>query len=217
MKIFYAALMIGLIVALTMIFGAKFLVLLGGAFIIVLAIGTFFGIAHLVPSEDTGDCVGCIFTVLPLGAAFLVLFLGFSVLPDLRSPVERAEDAENAQTSRKRTEALWGIESKTSSEATPDLRSETPSSSSDDLSPGYQKNIDASSWNGDDWIAADRQTRWNLSQKMADGIQSSAPGISGEFLFDALNEFYDSPDSSSLEVKINIAVGMIAVGYMAEQ
>lgn len=144
-----------------------------------------------------------------LAIALVVCFIFTALLETCKSPEDKAEYARNLEESRQRNKRLWGIDDKSSSDSTPNAASSTTSTNTQEL--------DASSWNGHNWIASDRQTRWDLSQRLANGIQSSAPGISGQFIFDALNEFYDPSVSSTLEVKINEAVGMIAVGYNSEQ
>ena len=69
---------------------------------------------------------------------------------------------------------------------------------------------------GHTWLRACSTERESQCHLWASRIQETAPGITGTFLFDAFQAFYDSDEPSTLDMSATTLVGLFAVGYLSE-
>lgn len=66
---------------------------------------------------------------------------------------------------------------------------------------------------GADWNSASLDYRKSYCQRMATAQQELAPGISGQFIFESLQEFYISDDPTITQQKITEIIGLTVAAY----
>lgn len=66
---------------------------------------------------------------------------------------------------------------------------------------------------GSDWRTASLEYRKKYCELMATANQRSKPGITGQFIFDSLQEFYTTDDKRLMSTKIVEIVGLTVAVY----